>query len=86
MVNHDHNRIKSRGETEVGDKIDGELFEGERDGGQDWAERRNGRMDINFVLLTDCATSDKMLDEGGQTRPPEVTFKDGLGAENSHVP
>ena len=61
------------------------MFKGERDGGQDQAERRNSRMSINFVLLTDHATSNKMFDEGGQARPPEVMLKDGLGVEDSHV-
>ena len=42
-------------------------------------------MSVNFVLLANSTTCDKMLDEGGQARPPEVTFKDGLGAEDSHV-
>ena len=35
MVDHDHDRIKSRGRREVGDEVDGELFEGERDTGLD---------------------------------------------------
>ena len=35
MVDHDHDRVKSRGRREVGDEVDGELFERERDIGLD---------------------------------------------------
>ena len=35
MVDHDHDRIKPRGRREVGDKINGQLFEREGDGGFD---------------------------------------------------
>ena len=35
MVDHDHDRIKARGRREVGDEVDGELFERERDSGLD---------------------------------------------------
>ena len=42
-------------------------------------------MSVNFVLLANSTTSNKMLDKGGQAWPPEVMFKDGLGAEDSHV-
>ena len=85
MVDHDHNRIKPRGNREIGDEVDRELFERERDGGQDWTERRSGGMSVNLVLLANHATSNKMLDKGGQTRPPEIMFKDRLGVEDSHV-
>ena len=33
MVNHNHNRIKPRREREVGDEVNRELLEGERNGG-----------------------------------------------------
>ena len=35
MVDHDHDRIKSRRRREVGDEVNGELFKGERDTGLD---------------------------------------------------
>ena len=57
-----------------------------RDGGRDWTERRNSEMSVNCVLLTNSATSNKMLDKGGQAWPPEIVFKDRLGVEDSHVP
>ena len=85
MVNHDHNRIKSRGDREIGDEVDRKLFERERDSGQNWTERGNGGMSVNFVLLADCTTSNKMFDTCGQAWPPEIAFKDRFGAEGSHV-
>ena len=35
--------------------------ERERDGGHEWAERRNGRMSVNLVLLANSTTSNKYL-------------------------
>ena len=35
MVDHDHDRIKSRRRREVGDEVNGELFKGERNTGLD---------------------------------------------------
>ena len=35
MVDHDHDRIKTRRGGEVGDEVNRELFKGERDGGLD---------------------------------------------------
>ena len=42
-------------------------------------------MCVNLVLLANCATSNEMLDKGGEARPPEIMFKDRLGVEDSHV-
>ena len=36
---------------------------------------------VHFVLLACGAARDKGIDKGGQTRPPEVMFDDGLGVE-----
>ena len=38
-------------------------------------------MMVHLVLLACGAARHKGIDKGGQTRPPEVTFDDGLGAE-----
>ena len=35
MVDHDHDRIKSQGRGKIGDEVNRELFEGERDSGFD---------------------------------------------------
>ena len=42
-------------------------------------------MSVNFVLLANSTSRNKMLDKGGQARPPEVAFEDRLGVEDSHV-
>ena len=85
MVDHNHNRMKPRRGREGGDKVDRELLERERDGGQDWTERGNSRMSVHFVLLANSAAHNKMLDKGGKARPLEITFKDRLSVEDPHV-
>ena len=42
-------------------------------------------MSVDLVLLANSAACDEMLDKGGKAWPPEITFKDRLGAEYSHV-
>ena len=42
-------------------------------------------MSVNLILLTDCTAVDEVFDKGGETRPPEVTFKDRFHAENAHM-
>ena len=42
-------------------------------------------MSVDFVLLANSATHNKMLDKGGKTWPPEVPFEDRLGMENTHM-
>ena len=70
----------------IGDEINRELSEGERNRGQDQTERRNSRMGVNLVLLANSTTCNEMLDKSGKAQPPEVVFNDRLGAEDSHVP
>ena len=43
-------------------------------------------MMVHLVLLACGAARDKGIDKGGQTRPPEVTFNDGFGAEMPCMP
>ena len=43
-------------------------------------------MMVYLVLLACGAARDKGIDKGGQTRPPEVVFDDGLDAEMSCMP
>ena len=43
-------------------------------------------MMVYLVLLARGAARDKGIDKGGQTRPPEVAFNGGLGAEMSCMP
>ena len=42
-------------------------------------------MSVSLVLLTDSTASNKVVDEDRETRPPEVTFHDGLSTEMSEV-
>ena len=86
MVDHDHQRIMSVQRRKVHDKVYRELFERQRRGGWDRSERRASGMVIDFVLLTYGTSSDEGIDKGGQSRPPEVSFKEGFGAESSSVP
>ena len=65
MVNHNHNRIKSRGNREIGDEVNRKLLEGERDSGLDQTERRGSRMSVYLVLLANGTTCNKVLDKGG---------------------
>ena len=42
-------------------------------------------MCVNFVLLTDSAAGNEVIDKDGESRPPKVPFNDGLGAKTSEV-
>ena len=43
-------------------------------------------MMVYLVLLAHGTARDKGIDKGEQTRPPEVTFNDGLGVETPCMP
>ena len=85
MVDHDHDRIKSRRRREIGDEVNGELPKGERDVGLDWEQRRHNRVGVSLVLLTDRIAGDEVLHKGGETRPPEVLFQDCFGTKDPHM-
>ena len=42
-------------------------------------------MGVDFVLLTDGTSVDEVFDKRGKARPPEVTFKNSLRVEDTHV-
>ena len=42
-------------------------------------------MVIDFVLLAYGAPSNEGIDEGGQSRPPEVVFQERFGTKPSHM-
>ena len=86
MVDHDHDRIKSRRRREIGDEVNGKLLKGESDNGFDGKQRRHNGMRVSLVLLTNGATSDEVFDEGGKTWPPEISFQDSLGSKDPHMP
>ena len=73
------------GSGEVRDKVNGQLLEGEGVQGWNGNERRDGRMGVDLVLLTDGTPVDKVFDKRGKAQPPEVMFKNSLCAENTHV-
>ena len=85
MVDHDHDRIKSRRGREGGDEVDRELFEGERDTGLDWEQRRCNGVSVDLVLLADGTTCDEVFYKGGEARPPEIPFQNCFGAKDTHV-
>ena len=85
MVDHDHDRIKSHRRGKISDEVNGELPKGERDVRLDQEQRRHNRVCVGLVLLTDRTAGDEVLYEGGETRPPEVPFKDCFGTKDSHM-
>ena len=42
-------------------------------------------MSVYLVLLTYSTSFNKFVDVSGQSRPPEVAFEEGFGAELSHM-
>ena len=42
-------------------------------------------MGVDFVLLTDRTSINEIFDKGCKSRPPVVSLKDGLGAEDPHM-
>ena len=81
VVNHDHQGIMAGRQGEISDGVNGELPEWEGRGRGDGRQGRTCGMMVYLVLLACGAARDKGIDKGGQTRPPEVTFDDGPGAE-----
>ena len=61
------------------------MFKGESDIGLYWEQRGYNRVCVGLVLLTDGAAGDKVLYEGGETRPPEIPFQDRFGMKDTHV-
>ena len=85
MVDHDHDRIKPRRRREISDEVHGQLLKGESDLGPDGKERRDSQVCVGLILLTDGATSNEVLYEGGKAQPPEILFQDGLGMKDPHM-
>ena len=85
MVDHDHDRIKSCRRGEIGDEVNRELFEGKSNSGLDQEQRGHNGVRVGLVLLADGTTGDKMLHEGGEARPPEISLQDCFHTKNTHV-
>ena len=61
------------------------MFERKRRRGLDGRERWIYRVCASFVLLANGTTGNEVIDEDGKSRPPKVSFNDGLGAEASKM-
>ena len=83
MVDHDHQRIMPIRWGKVRDEIYRELLEGQGGRGWDRSERGASGMMVDFVLLTYGTSVYEGIDERGQSRPPEVSLKEGFGAKSS---
>ena len=46
-------------------------------------EGRYGWVCVYFVLLANGTTSDEVIDEGRESRPPKVAFDKGFGAKSA---
>ena len=73
------------GRGKVHDKVNGQLLEGEGVRGGNGNKRRDDWMGVDFVLLTDGTPVNEVFDKRGKAWPPEVMFKNGLRAEDTHV-
>ena len=85
MVYYNHNRVVAIGGRKIGDEVNRELLKGEDGREGDGHKQGDGRMGVDLVLLTDGTAINKVFHEGGETRPLKITFKDSLGAEDTHV-
>ena len=71
MVDHDQQRVKARGNGEVGDKVTRDLLEGTRSVGFDWGQWGDGGVGVRFILLACGAALDVLAHELCETWPPE---------------
>ena len=83
MVDYDHQRVKPGGLREVSDEINRNLFEQEKGFQWDRVERRYSRVGVYLVLLAYGASSDKVVDEGRESPPPEVMFYKDFGMKSA---
>ena len=75
----------SVGKGQVGDEINGKLFEREGGRGLNGGQRRGYGVSADLVLLAYGATSNEVVDEYRQPRPPKVALNDGFGAKMSEM-
>jgi len=81
MVNHDQNRVKTRGKWQIRDHVAGNLLEQAGGGERDRAKPRDSWVSVNLVGLASNAASHKLVNKGGKTRPPVVALNQVNGAE-----
>ena len=70
---------------QIGDEINGKLFEGEGGRGLNGGEWRGHRVCASLVLLANGAASNKVIDKYRKPRPPRIAFYNGLGTETSEM-
>jgi len=83
MVDHDQNRVKTRGERKIHDHVTRDLLEQAGGGGQDGTEPRDSWVCVDLVGLASSAASHKSPDKGGKIRPPVVALNQVNSAEVS---
>ena len=71
MVDHDQERVETRGGREVGDEIARDLLERARGDRFYWQQGGYSRMGVGFVLLAGGAAFNVLADKGGKPRPPK---------------
>ena len=73
MVDHDQERVKARGDREIGDEITRDLLEGVRGDGFDGGQRGYSRVRVNLILLAKGTALHISVDEGGESGPPKFS-------------
>ena len=72
MVDHDQERVKVRGEGEIGDEVAGDLLEGARCDGFDGRQGGYGGVRVDLILLAKGTALDVAADKRGESGPPEL--------------
>jgi hypothetical protein len=85
MVNHDHNRIKARGEGKISNEVNGQLGKGA--GGSRWnrGEWWCRGVSINFHLLAGGTAIDIVVNESPHGRPPIRAFNELFSAKMARM-
>ena len=85
MVDHNQNRVETRGRRQIRDHVARDLLERAGGGRGDGTKPRNSRVSVNLVGLASSAASHKLVNKGGKSRPPVVALNQVNGAEITAV-
>jgi hypothetical protein len=85
MVDHDHNRIKTRRDGEVGNEVNRELSERARHRGGNRGKGRRQGVGVDFHLLASGTTVNIVANKSPHGRPPVGAFNKLFGAEMARV-
>jgi hypothetical protein len=85
MVDHNHDRIKTRGDGEVGNEVNGELSERVGRGGGDRDKRWCRGVGVDFHLLASSTTVNVVANKSPHGRPPVQAFNKLFGAETARM-